>query len=198
MLAPWKKSYDKLWQQIKKQRHYFAKKGPYSQNYGFSSSHVWMWELDYKEGWAPKNWWFWIVVLEKTLESPLELQGDQTVNLIRNQFWIFIGRTDVKAETPTLWPPDVKNWHVGKDPDAGKDKAGGERDDRGRNGWMESLTEWTGIWASSRRCCRTGKPGTMQSMGWKRFGHDWAAERQIPRAILWWWIVETKITIACK
>ena len=91
-LAPWKNSYDKPRQHIKKQRHYFANESPSSQSYGFSSSHVWMSELDYKESWALKNWCFWSVVLEKTLESPLDSKGDQ--------FWIFIGRTDVEAETP--------------------------------------------------------------------------------------------------
>ena len=120
-LAPWKKSYDKPRQHIKKQRHYFAKKGPYSQSYGFSSGHVWMWELDYKESWVPKNWSFWTVVLKKTLKSPLDCKEIQPVHAKGNQSWIFIGRTDAEAELPTLWPPDVKNWLTGKDPDAGKD-----------------------------------------------------------------------------
>ena len=121
MLAPWKKSYDQPGQHIKKQGHYFANKGPSSQRYGFSSSHVWMWELDYKEGWAPKNWSFWTVVLEKTLESPLDCKEIQPVNPKRDQSWIFIGRTDAEAETPILWPPGVKNWLIWKDPDSGKD-----------------------------------------------------------------------------
>ena len=120
-LAPWKKSYDQPRQHIKKQRHYFAIKGPSSQSYGFSSSHVWMWELDYKEGWVLKNWCFWTVVLEKTLESPLDCEEIQSVHLKGNQSWIFIGRTDVEAETPILWPSDVKNWLIWKDPNAGKD-----------------------------------------------------------------------------
>ena len=93
-------------------------KGQYSQSYGFSSSHVRMWELDYKEGWMPKNWCFWTVVLEKTLESPLDCKEIQPVNLKGNQHWIFIGRTD--AEAPILWPPDAKSRVIGKDPDAGK------------------------------------------------------------------------------
>ena len=121
MLAPWKKSYDKPKQIIKKQRHHFANRGPYSQNYGFSSSHVWMWELDHKEGWVLKNWCFWTVVLEKTLESPLDCKEIKLVNPKGNQSWIFIGRTDVEAETPVFWPPYVKSWLIGKDPDAGKD-----------------------------------------------------------------------------
>ena len=119
--TPWKGSYDQPRQHIKKQRHYFANKGPSSQGYGFSSSHVWMWELDYKESWAPKNWRFWTVVLEKTLESPLDCKEIQPVHPEGDQPWVFIGRTDVEAETPILWPPDVKSWLIGKDPDAGKD-----------------------------------------------------------------------------
>ena len=106
---------------ILKSRHYFANKGPSSQSYGFSSSHISMWELDYKGSWAPKNWCFWTVVLEKTLESPLDCKEIQPVHPKGNQCWIFIGRTDVEAETPILRPPDAKNWLFGKDPDAGKD-----------------------------------------------------------------------------
>ena len=121
MLAPWKKIYDKPRQHIKKKRHYFANKGPYSQGCGFSSSHLWMWELDYKESWAPKNWRFWTVVLEKTLENPLDCKEIKPVKSKGNQSWIFIGRTDVEAETPMLWPPDVKSWLIWKYPDAGKD-----------------------------------------------------------------------------
>ena len=105
---------------LKKQRHYFANKGPSSQSYGFSSSCVWVWELDYKESWVPKNWCFWTVVLEKTLESPLDCKEIQPVHPKGNRSWIFIGRTDAEAETPILWPPDVKNWLTGKAPDAGK------------------------------------------------------------------------------
>ena len=115
------KSYDQPRQLIKKQRHYFANKGPSSQGYGFSSSHVCMWELDCEEGWALKNWCFWTVVLEKTPESPLHCKEIQLVHPQGNQSWIFIGRTDAGAETPILWPPDVKNWLIGKDPDVWKD-----------------------------------------------------------------------------
>ena len=121
MLAPWKRSYDKPRQYIKKQRHHFAHKGPSSQSYGFSSSHVRMWELDYKESWELKNWYFGTVVLEKTLESPLDCKRIQPVHPKGNQSWIFIGRTDAEAETPILWPSDVKSWLIWKDPDAGKD-----------------------------------------------------------------------------
>ena len=120
MLAPWKKSYDQPRQHIKKQRDNVAHKYLSSQSYGFSSSHVWMWELDYKERWPPRNWCFWTVVLEKTLESPLDCKEIQTVSLRGNQSCIFIGRTDAEAETPIFWLPDVKNWLIGKDPDAGK------------------------------------------------------------------------------
>ena len=114
-------NYDQPRQHIKKQRHYVVNKGPSSQGYGFSSSHVWMWELDYKESWVLKNGCFWTVVLEKTLESPLDSKEIQPAHLKGNQSWIFIGRTDAEAETPKLWPPDVKNWLIWKDPDAGKD-----------------------------------------------------------------------------
>ena len=106
---------------LKKKRHYFANKGPSSQGSGFSNSHVWMWELDYKESWAPKNWCFWTMVLEKTLESPLDCKEIQPVHPKRDQSWVFTGKTDVEAETPILWPPDVKIWLIGKDPDSGKD-----------------------------------------------------------------------------
>ena len=99
----------------------FIGKGPSSQGYGFSSGHVWMWELDHKESWAPKNWCFWSVMLEKTLESPLDCKEIQPVHPKGDQSWVFIGRTDVEAETPILWPPDAKCWLIGKDPDAGKD-----------------------------------------------------------------------------
>ena len=120
-LTPWKKSYDPPRQHVKQQRHYFANKGLSSQACGFSSSHVWIWELDYKESWVPKNWCFWTVVLEKTLKSPLDCEEIQPAHPKGDQFWIFIGRTDAEAETPVLWPPHVKNWLTGKDPDAGKD-----------------------------------------------------------------------------
>ena len=103
------------------QRHCFANKYPSSQSYGFPSSHVWMWELDYKESWALKNWCFWTVVLEKTVESPLDCKEIQPVYPKGNQSLIFIVRTDVEAETPILWPPDMKNWLIWKDTETGKD-----------------------------------------------------------------------------
>ena len=106
---------------ILKSRHYFADKRPSSQSYGFSSSHVWVWELDHKESWSPKNWCFWTVVLEKTLESPLDCKEIQPIHPKGNQSWIFTGSTEAEAEAPILWPPDAKNWLIGKDSDAGKD-----------------------------------------------------------------------------
>ena len=126
-LTPWKESYDQPRQHIQKLRHYFANKDPSSQGYGFSSGHVWMRELDYKESWVPKNWCFWIVVLEKTLESPLDCKEIQPVHPKGDQPWLFIGKTDVEAETPILWPPDAKSWLIGKDPDAGKDRGQEEK-----------------------------------------------------------------------
>ena len=115
---------EKLWptrQHIKKQRHYFTNKGPSSQSYGFSSSHVWMWELNYKEIWVLKNWCFWTMVLEKTLESPLDSKEIQAVHPKGNKFQIFIKRTDAEAETPKLWSPAVKSWLIRKDLDSEKD-----------------------------------------------------------------------------
>ena len=106
---------------ILKSRDYFVNKGPSSQGYGFSGGHVWMWELDYKESWVQKNWCFWTVVLENSLESPLDSKEIQPVHPKGDQSWVFIGRTDVEAETPIFWPPDVKSWLIIKDPDSGKD-----------------------------------------------------------------------------
>ena len=114
----------KLWQprqHIKKERHYFANEGLSSQSYGFPSGHVWMWELDYKEGWMPKNWCFWTVVLEKTPECPLDCKEIQPAHPKGDQSWVFIGGIDVEAETLILWPPAEKSWLIWKNPDAGKD-----------------------------------------------------------------------------
>ena len=124
---------------IKKQRHYFANKGPSSQSYGFYSSHVWMWELDHKECWVQKNWCFWTAVLEKTLESPLDCKEIQPVHS-KDQSWVFIGRTDVEAETPIPWSPDVKSWLIWKDPDAGKIE-GRRRRDWQRMRWLDGITD---------------------------------------------------------
>ena len=114
VFAPWKKSYDQTRQHIEKQRCYFANKGPSSKGCGFPSGHVWMWELDCEESWASKNWCFWTVVLEKTLESPLDCKEIQPAHSEGDQPWDFFGRNDAKAETPVLWPPHVKSWLIGK------------------------------------------------------------------------------------
>ena len=125
---------------ILKSRDYFVNKGPSSQGYGFSSGHVWMWELAYKESWAPKNWCFWTVVLEKTLESPLDYKEIQPVHPKGDQSWVFIGRTNAKAETTILWPPHAKSWLIGKDPDAGKDW-GQEEKGWQRMRWLDGITD---------------------------------------------------------
>ena len=136
------RSYDQPRQHIIKQSHYFANKGLSGQSHGFSSSHVWMWELDDKESWRPKDWCFWTVVLEKTLESPLNCKEVQPVHPTGNQSWIFTGRTDAEAGAPILWPPDMKNWLIGKDADAEKDwgqKEKGMREDEmvGWHHWLD-------------------------------------------------------------
>ena len=137
MLTPWKKNYDQPRQQIKKQR-YFANKGPSSQNCGFSSSYVWIWELDHKKGWALKNWCFWTVVLKKTPESPLDCNEIKQVNSKENQPLIIIGRTDAEAEAPVLWPPDAKSQLIRKDPDAGKDRRQGQKGQQ-RMRWLDGI-----------------------------------------------------------
>ena len=164
-------------QHIKKQRHYFVNKGPSSQGYSFSSGHVWMWELDYKESWVLKNWCFWTVVLEKTLQSPLDCEEIQPVHPKGDQSWVFIGSTDVEAETPILWPSDAKSWLIWKDPDGWERlKACGEGDDRGWDGWMASLTQWTWAWVNSESWWWTGMPGMLQSMRQQRVRHHWVTE----------------------
>ena len=175
MLTPWKKSYDQPRQRIKTQRHYFANKGLSSQGYGFSSGHVWMWELDCEESWVPKNWCFWTVVLERTFESPLDCKEIKPVNPKGNQPWIFIGRTDAETEAPILGPPDVKT-HWKRPWCWERLKAGGEGENRGWDGWMASPTWWTWVWVSSGSWWRTGKPGMLQSMESQRVRHDWETE----------------------
>ena len=136
-------------------------------------------ELDHKEGWAPKNWCFWTVVLETTLESPLDCKEIKPVNPKGNQSWIFIGRTDAEAETPIIYHLIRKPTHWKRPWCWERLKAGGERDNRGWwDGWMASPTQWTWVWASSGRWWRTGKPGVLQSMGLQRVGYDWATERK--------------------
>ena len=158
-----------------KSRHCFANKGPCSQSYGFSSGHIWMWELDHKECYVPKNWCFWSMVLEKTLESPLDCKEIKAVNPKGNQSWIFIGRTDVETETPILWPPDEKNWLIWKTLMLEKIESG--RRGRQRMRWLEGITDSMDIvWVSSRSWWWTGKPGVLQFMASQRVGHDWATE----------------------
>ena len=160
-LAPWRKSYDQPRQHIKSRD--IANKGLSSQSYDFSSSHIWMWELNHKESWALKNWCFWSVVLEKTLESPLDCKEIKPVKLKGNQPWIFIGKTDAEVETPILWSLAVKKWLIGKDPDAGKDWRQEKRMTGDEMvGWQ---TQWTWDWASSRSWWWIGKPGMLRSMG---------------------------------
>ena len=148
--TPWKESYDQLRQHIKKQRYYFANKDPSSQSYGFSSSCVWMWELDYKESWAPKNWWFWTVVLEKTLESPLDCQeiqpihpnGKSVLNIHwKNCCWSW------NSNTLATWWEELA--HLKRPWYWERLKARGKGDDRGWDGWMASLTQWTWVWVNS-------------------------------------------------
>ena len=147
-----------------------------SQSYGFSRNHVWRWELDHKESWALKNWCFWTVVVEKTLDSSLDGKEIKTVSPKGNQFWIFIGRTD--AEAPVFWPSDAKNWLIGKDPYGRKDwrqEKKGTTEDK-IVGWHNQLDWWTWIWASHRNWWWTGNPDVLQSMGSQRVGHNWVIE----------------------
>ena len=177
MLAPWKKSCDQPRQHIKKQRHYFANKGPSSQSYGFSSSHLWRWELDCKESWAPKNWCFWTLVLEKTLKSLLDCKEILPVHPKRNQSWIFIGTWiscwSWNSNTLATWCEELT--HL-KRPWCWQRLKAGEGDDRGWDGWMASPTWWTWVWVNSGSWWWTGRPGALQSMGSQRVGHDWATE----------------------
>ena len=175
-------------QHIKKYRHYFPNKSPFNQSYDFSGSHVWTWEVDYKESWAPKNWCFWTVVLEKTLESHLDCKEIQPVHPKGNHSWIFIGRTDAEAETLILWPPDAKNWLIWKDSDAGKywRQEKGTTEDEMADGITDStdmslskLQEFNNtIMLKEIRKPEehTGKPGVLQSMGSQRVRPDWVTE----------------------
>ena len=192
MLAPWKKSNDLPRQLIKKQRHYFGDKGPFSQSHVFSSSHVWMWELDCKEGWAPKNWCFWTVVLEKTLESPLDCKEIQAVHSKGDQPWDFFGRNDAKAETPVLWPPHVKSWLTGKDSDArsnwGQEEKGTTEDEMA--GWHHRLdgrkSEWTpgvGDGQGGLACCSSWgrkESDTTEWLNWTEWLiHTWSRNPRV-------------------
>ena len=140
-----------------------------------------MWELDCEEGWVPKNRCFLTVVLEKTLESPLDFKEIQPVHSKWDQPWDFFGRNDAKAEAPVIRPPHEKSWLIGKDWCWERLKAGGETDDRGWDGWMASLTQWTWVWASSGSWWETGRPGGLLSMGWQRVGHEWLNWTELKR-----------------
>ena len=157
---------------LKKQRHYFVNKGTSSQGCGFSSSHVRMWELDYKD--STEELMLLNCGVGKDSWESLDCKEIQPVHPKGNQSWIFIGKTD--AEALVLWPPDSKNWLIGKDPDAGRLKVGGKRDNRGWDGWVASPTWWTWVWVSCRSWWWTGKPGMLQAMGSQRVRHDWATE----------------------
>ena len=177
MLAPWKKSYVKPRQCIKKQRHCFADKGPSSQGYGFSSSHVWMWELDCEESWAPKNWSFWTVVFEKTLESPLDCKEIQPVHPKGDQSWVFIGRTDAEAETP------INFGHLMRRVDSLEKTlmlggiGGRRRRGRQRMRWLDGITDLMDVSLSeSGSLWWTGRPGMLRFMGSQRVGHNWVTE----------------------
>ena len=176
--APWKKIYNQPRQHIKKQRHHFTDQGLSSQNCGFSSSHIWMWELDHKESWAPKNWCLWTVVLEEIHESPSDCKEIKPVNSEGNQSWIFIGRTDAEAETLILWPPDVKSWVTGKDPDAGKEwrqEEEGMREDE-MVGWHHGLNGHESgqvqEMVKDRETWRAGVHGFAESDTSKRLNND--------------------------
>ena len=154
----------------------FSNKGPSSQGYGFSSSYVWMWELDYKESWTLKNWCFWIVVLEKTLERPLDCKDLKPLHPKGNQSWLFFGRTNVEAETPILWPPEAKSWLIGKDHDSGKDW---RQEEKGMTedemvGWHHQLNGHE--WVKSESWWWTGRPGMLLSMRLQWVEHDWVTE----------------------
>ena len=138
-----------------------------SQSYGFSSSHIWMWKLDYKESWVLKNWCFQTVVLEKILEDPLDSKEIKPVHPKGHQSWMFIGRTQDEAETPILWPPDGNNWHLKRSWCWERLKVGGEGGNRGWDGWMASLTQWTWVWISSGSWWWTGSLACCNPWGCK-------------------------------
>ena len=144
-----------------------------------------MWVLDCEKSWAPKNWCFWSVVLEKTLESPLDCKEIQPVHSKGDQSWEITGRTDAKAETPIVWPPHAKTWLIGKDSDAGRDWGQEEKGTRGWDGWMASLTQWAWVWVNSGSWWWKGRPDVLWFMGSQRVGHDWATELNWTELMPW-------------
>jgi len=187
---------------LSKTRHYFANKGLSSQGYGFSCGHVWMWELDCEEGWAPKNWCFWTVVLEKTLESPLDCKEIQPVQSEGDQPWAFFGRNDAKAETPVLWPPHVKSWLIGKDSDAGRDwrheeKGTTEDEMAGWHHWLDGReSEWSlgvGDGQGGLACCDSWgrkESDTTERLNWTEL--NWLI---YPLKMYWRWSFWTGLTL---
>ena len=174
--TPWKESYDQPRQHIKKQRHYFVNKGLSNQGYGFSNGHIWMWELDCEESWVLKNWCFWTVVLEKTLESPLDCMEIQPSILKEISPGCSLEGLMLKLKLPILWPPDAKSWLIGKEPDAGKDWG---QEEKGMTEdemvwWHHRLNRHGFVWTPGAGD-RQGGPVCCGSWGC-RFGHDWATE----------------------
>ena len=171
---------------VLKSRHHFEDKGPYSQTYGFCSSHVWMWESDHKEGWAPKNWHFWTEVLEKTLESHVDCKEIKPFNPRGNQPWIFIGRTDAEAKAPIFWPSDLKSWLTGKAPDAGR-KCGQEE----KGATEDKMVGWY-HWLNGHESEQTQRDSDGQrslaccSSWGRRVGHDLDTEQQSYYFIQFW------------
>ena len=158
------------------QRHYFVYKGLSSQGYGFSNGHVWKWKLGYKESWALKNWCFWIVVLGKTLESPLDCKEIQPVHPKGDQSWVFIGKTDAEAKTNTLATRWEELTHLKRPWCWERHRAGEEGYHRGWDSWMASPTQWTWVWVNSRSWRWTGRPGMLQALGSQRVRHNWVTE----------------------
>ena len=185
--TPWKESYDQPRQHIKKQRHYIVSIGLSGQGYGFSSSYVWMWELDYKESWAPKNWCFWTVVLEKILESPLDCKE------IYWKDWCWSWNSNTLA----IWCQELTHW---KRPWCWERlRAGGEGDDGGWDGWMASLTQWIWVWVNSGSWWWTGRPGMLQFMGSRRVRHNWATELDwTEHSTALWYTMGISAVYCCK